>query len=114
VHLIESDQRKSVFLREAARVMGAQVAVHSARVGEVPFLAADMSTARALAPLVELLDMQLFHVKPAGSGLYLKGREAAQEVRAAQLSFDFSYELLPSRTSEDGAMVRVAELRRRE
>src|SRR5271155_5015438 len=34
VHLIESDQRKSAFLREAARATGAPVTVHSSRIQE--------------------------------------------------------------------------------
>jgi 16S rRNA (guanine527-N7)-methyltransferase len=114
VHLIESDQRKCVFLREAARVAGAAVTVHSQRVGEVSYLSADMATARALAPLAELLDMQMFHVKPAGLGLYLKGREARSEVSDSKQVFEFKHELLPSRTSPDGAMVRIENLRRRE
>jgi 16S rRNA (guanine527-N7)-methyltransferase len=51
VHLVESDQRKAVFLREAARVTGAAAMVHAIRIEAAPPLAADIVTARALAPL---------------------------------------------------------------
>ena len=51
VHLVESDRRKAAFLREAARACGAAVAVHAQRIEAVPPLAADVITARALAPV---------------------------------------------------------------
>src|SRR5687767_1366639 len=51
VHLIESDQRKAQFLREAARVTGTPVMVHARRIEDVAPFPASVVTARALAPL---------------------------------------------------------------
>ena len=55
MHLVESDQRKAQFLREAARATAAPVVVHPVRVEQLE-LRADVVTARALAPLPRLLD----------------------------------------------------------
>lgn len=113
VHLVESDQRKSVFLREAARVMGRTVTVHNSRIGDTATIGADFITARALAPLDELLDMAMFHVKPDGAALFLKGREAGAELAAASQNFDFTHQLHPSLTSPEGAIVALHGLKRR-
>src|SRR5215470_958442 len=49
VELIEADSRKSAFLREAARVTGAAVAIRPCRIQAVPPHPADVLTARACA-----------------------------------------------------------------
>ena len=83
-HLIESDQRKAAFLREAARACGVAVTVHAARIEQVPPLAADVVTARALAPLPELLALAERHVHAGTTCLFLKGRGAASELTLAR------------------------------
>ena len=60
VHLIESNGKKAAFLREAVRVTGAPAQIHTVRVLDFVENAAepiDVVTARALAPLPELLPM---------------------------------------------------------
>ena len=57
MHLVESNQKKAAFLREAARTLALPVSVHAQRIED--FAAAfdghaDVVTARALAPLVKL------------------------------------------------------------
>jgi len=113
VHLLESDQRKSVFLREAARLMEVKVTVHNSRIGETASVGADLITARALAPLDELLDMAMFHVKPDGTALFLKGKETQAEIDTAKEAFEFEHELHPSLTSPEGAIVALRQLKRR-
>src|SRR5262247_2849484 len=55
VHLIESDQRKCVFLAEAARVADASPIIHNKRIEQLEGLSAEVVTARACAPLDQLL-----------------------------------------------------------
>ena len=57
VHLVESDQRKAAFLREAQRVTGAPVIVHAQRAERLPPIPADAIVARAVAPVDNLLLM---------------------------------------------------------
>src|SRR5690349_9665552 len=75
VHLIESDRRKAAFLREAARATATPVTVHACRLQAAPPLAADVVTARALAPLPQLLPLAARFATPATSNLFLKGRQ---------------------------------------
>ena len=55
VILIESDQRKAVFLREVSRELNLNVLTLSERIEDCPRLNADIISARALAPLKKLL-----------------------------------------------------------
>jgi len=57
VHLIESDQRKIEFLREAARLTETKVTLHSARSEALKPWPSDIVTARAFAPLPRLLQL---------------------------------------------------------
>jgi 16S rRNA (guanine527-N7)-methyltransferase len=58
-HLIESNNKKAAFLNEAVRLTQANAAVHRLRIEEMHWSSLDLPiavvTARALAPLTELL-----------------------------------------------------------
>ena len=55
VHLVESNARKSAFLREIARATRTPVTVHQSRVEELAPFPVDFITARGFAPLPRLL-----------------------------------------------------------
>lgn len=107
VVLIESDQRKAVFLRETARMLGVAVAVHGRRVEDVPPLCADVVSARALAPLPALWSLAYRHLAPGGVGLFLKGKGHMAELEQARAQAPIVAEVFSSRTSADGAIVRM-------
>jgi 16S rRNA (guanine527-N7)-methyltransferase len=77
IHLIESDQRKAAFLREAARVTGAVARIHSLRVEEATqeiVGPVDAVTARALAPLPRLLGLSKIWLEQGATGVFPRGR----------------------------------------
>ena len=114
VALIESDTRKSAFLREVARQTGIAVDILSTSIESAAtqskLQAPDVVTARALAPLDKLLHFAAPLSSPRTVGLFLKGREAAKEVEAAQKMWVFNSELIPSRTEAGAHIVRVGAL----
>lgn len=112
VHLVESDTRKAAFLREAARVSGTNVTVHARRIDAVPAIAADIVTARALAPLAELLAWAHRFVGSRGVALFPKGQQAEDEVADAARIWTLSVERIPSRTDANGAILRVSGIAR--
>lgn len=112
VHLIESDARKCAFLREAARVTGTSVTVHNARIEMVPPLAADLVTARALAPLDKLLGWAERHLLPEGHCVFLKGRGVEDELTAASKEWNITFERFPSQTDPLAAILHLKEVRR--
>ena len=107
IHLIESDARKCAFLHEAARVTGAAVTIHNKRIEAVPALEADVVTARALAPLAQLLDHAVRFLKPAGKCVFLKGARQAEELTDARKSWHMKVTERPSLSDPSGVILEV-------
>jgi len=112
---IESDSRKSAFLRAVAREVGVAVDILSTRIEtcatQSRVAAPDVVTARALAPLDRLLSLAAPFLSPRTVGLFLKGREAAKDVDAARKAWTFNSELIPSSTEAEAHIVRVSTLK---
>jgi 16S rRNA (guanine527-N7)-methyltransferase len=108
VHLIESNKKKAAFLREAVRVTGAPAVVHAERVadfangfrGEL-----DAVTARALAPLPELLSIAYPLLKRGAQGLFPKGQDVEAELTQATKCWSIQASLVPSRTDPKSRVV---------
>ncbi len=115
--LIESDQRKGAFLREAARQTGTAVDILSIRIEntakEARLGRIDVVTARALAPLDKLLGLAEPFFGPDTVGLFLKGQAAEAEVEVARQQWSFDVSLVPSVTAADASVVVVRRLMRR-
>lgn len=119
VHLVESDQRKSAFLREAARAMNVSATVHVKRIESVDAgqLHATMGgapqviSARALAPLPELIGLAYPLAGPDTVCLFPKGRNAEDELTEARRYWTIqAAEQLPSRTDPDASILRLQGL----
>lgn len=112
VHLVEADARKCVFLREAARVTETAVTVHNLRIEAAPAIAADVVTARALAPLDALLPMVARFLKPGGRAVLLKGARWAEELTIAHKSWQMEVGDHPSVTDAAARILLVESLSR--
>lgn len=114
VKLIESNQKKAAFLKEAIRATGAPAQVLGARIEEA--IAAggvgpcDVVTARALAPLADLLRLSSPLLMKGARGLFLKGRDVEAELTEAAKSWTMQAEFIPSQTDSSGRIVRVTAL----
>lgn len=116
VHLIESDQRKSLFLREVIRKTGAPAKVHNARMESLNTIevigACDIITARACAPLDRLLGWAEPYFGPDTNGLFLKGAQVDEELTVAQKSWTFDLTKISSRADEGATVLKVEHLGR--
>ncbi|MCX5619130.1 MULTISPECIES: 16S rRNA (guanine(527)-N(7))-methyltransferase RsmG [Bombella] len=112
VTLIESDQRKCAFLREAARECGARVSVLAKRIEQAVLEPADIITARALAPLPQLLTWARPLLKEDGYCLFLKGRKTPDELTKARSDWHMLYNSFPSHTDPDGVLLKISDFRR--
>ena len=111
--LVESDQRKAAFLREAARVTAAPVQVHAVRIEASALPPAPLVTARALAPLSQLLALAAPLLAPGGTALFPKGARAAEELEQARRTWrmDATLHTMPGLP---GAILAITGLRRAE
>ncbi|MBP1805153.1 16S rRNA (guanine(527)-N(7))-methyltransferase RsmG [Rubellimicrobium aerolatum] len=109
--LIESDGRKCAFLRTAARELGLSVTILDQRVESAPSQAAQIVSARALAPLVTLLPLVARHLAPGGTALLPKGRDWAAEIDAAHAGgWTFDAEPIPSTTDPTARVLRLQNI----
>ncbi len=113
-HLVESDRRKCTFLREVVRAcdLSSVVTIHNCRIEEAGLEDVQIVTARALAPLSALLSYAEPMLAAGGVCLFLKGAGAADEIEEAAQGRDFSSAEFPSKTAEDGVILRVSNLRK--
>ncbi len=108
VHLVESSTKKAAFLREAARIAGVPVEVHAVRIEDfVENFSApvDVVTARALAPLAELLAAAYPLLKTGAVGLFPKGQDVGSELTQAAKCWTIRSSLAPSLTDPKGQIV---------
>jgi 16S rRNA (guanine527-N7)-methyltransferase len=107
--LIEADQRKAAFLREAARVTDAPVRVHATRIEAAGLAPAPLVTARAVAPLSKLLALAAPLLAPGGQCLFLKGASVQSELTHAATQWHMHVERIPSRTAPDASILRISD-----
>ncbi len=116
MNLIESDQRKSVFLREVIRETGARAQVHTSRIEAEDTIAAigpcDALSARACAPLDRLLSWSAPYFGPETVAFFLKGVQADEELTVAWKSWTFKVTSYPSQADQQGSVLKVEQLAR--
>jgi 16S rRNA (guanine527-N7)-methyltransferase len=110
--LVESDQRKAAFLREAARTTAVPATIHATRIEVATAPPAGLVMARALAPLGQLLGLAHRFMAPGGVALFPKGATTEQELTAARAQWNMRVERFPSRTHPDGAILKLSEVER--
>ena len=94
VTLIESDQRKAVFLRTVVRELQLNAMVQAKRIEAVGPLRADVISARALADLNDLLRLTYPFMSQNTQCLFMKGKNWSKEVKEAEKSWQFQAERL--------------------
>jgi 16S rRNA (guanine527-N7)-methyltransferase len=116
VHLVERNAKKAAFLREALRVTSSQGTVHLADIedsvdrikGPV-----DCVTARAVAPLHQLIGFAEPLVKRGAKALFLKGQDVEAELTEATKYWNIVPNLHSSRTGGQGWIVELDQIERR-
>ncbi len=113
VHLVESVQKKAAFLRDAVQQIQLPATVHAVRIedfGKNPNIKADVVTARALAPLDQLLTLAHPLLRSGALGLFPKGQDVEGELTQASKSWNIEASLVPSKTNALSRIVIVNAL----
>jgi 16S rRNA (guanine527-N7)-methyltransferase len=115
VHLIDSDQRKCAFLRQAALDCGVldRVTIHARRIEQVTGITADVVTARACAPLDALLGLAAPFVGEEGACLFLKGAQAEEELTQARRRWTMRVESRGSLSDPGGSILIITQFKRK-
>ena len=117
VHLVERNAKKAAFLREALRITGSPGTVHLADIGDIVDRIAgplDCVTARAVAPLHQLIGFAEPLVKRGAKALFLKGQDVEAELTEATKYWKIEPQLHSSRTGGHGWIVELDRIERRD
>jgi 16S rRNA (guanine527-N7)-methyltransferase len=107
VALVEANQRKAAFLREAIRATGAPARVLAERAETASADSCQVVTARAFAPLSRIIEHAKPHLDRGAVGLFLKGEDLEAELAEASKRWALKAEILPSLSDPRGRIVRV-------
>jgi 16S rRNA (guanine527-N7)-methyltransferase len=116
VHLVERNAKKAAFLREALRVTNSPGQVHLADIGySVDRITGpvDCVTARAVAPLNQLIGFVEPLVRRGAKALFLKGQDVEAELTEATKYWKIKPNLHSSRTGGQGWIVEIDHIERR-
>lgn len=116
VHLVERIAKKAAFLRESIRVTGAPGVVHLSEIGDIVEKWSgriDCVTARALAPLHQLIGFVESLVNGGATALFLKGQDIEAELTESTKYWKIAAKLHPSRTGGQGWIVEIDRIERR-
>jgi len=114
VVLVESDQRKCLFLKTVRRELDLSVEIIDQRIESAQMPASDILSARALAPLVDLMPHAERLLKPKGRALFPKGARYQEELDQAALCWHFDVVAHPSQTNLESRILELSGIQRRE
>ncbi len=116
VHFYESNGKKCAFLREALRVTGSTGVVHQQRLeslhGQPGLSQVDVVTARAFAPLDQLLSHAEPFLKHGAIGLFHKGQKLEDELTMAAKYWRLQSVQHPSVIDSDSFVLEIKEITR--
>ena len=116
VHLVERNAKKAAFLREALRITNARGTVHLSDIGDSVDRVVgkvDCVTARAVAPLHQLIGFAAPLVSNGAKALFLKGQDVEAELTEATKYWNIKPHLHSSRTGGHGWIVELDQVERR-
>ena len=114
IHLIESDYKKCVFLKEIAMLTETDITIHNCRIEDSSFINVDLITCRALASLSKLIEyVEIFVNKSLNERqeipklLFLKGKSYHSEILELSKTKKISFKEYPSITDKHGKILYI-------
>ncbi|MAT87977.1 MAG: 16S rRNA (guanine(527)-N(7))-methyltransferase RsmG [Aestuariivita sp.] len=112
VFLVESDKRKSAFLRTVVRELSLCATVVNDRIENANVPSADIISARALTNLTGLLAYSYPHIRRDGVCLFQKGENWEKEVAEAEKKWSFDLKIITSKTRVGAVTLQLGDIRR--
>ena len=112
VLMVESDQRKAVFLRTEVRELGLKANAIADRIERVTPMQADILSARALSDLDTLLGFAEIHLRSTGTAIFPKGETWEKEDRTAREMWSYHCDVTKSRSNSNAAILKIKDIAR--
>jgi 16S rRNA (guanine527-N7)-methyltransferase len=112
LHLVESDKRKSAFLIQMAAELGLNLTIEVKRIENLEPRTFDVITARALAPVKDLLDYAQPFCNRRTVCLFLKGQNVVSELTEATKYWNMQATQFQSMTDQAAHIVAIKDFHR--
>ena len=112
--LVESITKKCTFLSIASRHAKKRNTILNKRIEEIKKQPYDLITSRAMSSLEIIFDYALPFLNEKTYMLIHKGEKVDAEIKKALTLFDFAYKKHPSITDDEGVILEVSKLRRKD
>lgn len=113
IHLLESDSKKTAFLKEVSRITDTKVTIHNMRIEDCNIDNVSMILSRALADTKTLLQFSTKYISHETKCLFHKGRNWSNELEDAKEFYSFGHEIIRSVTDPEGVIVKLFDISRR-
>ena len=117
VNAVESDEKKCIFLKEVARLSDTKINIHNSRIEKLKFINPELITARALAPLIKLIEYIENYMKQGDNLrkdlpklLFLKGKNYKQELSELKKIRNFDVTVCSSISDEYGKILNIKNI----
>jgi 16S rRNA (guanine527-N7)-methyltransferase len=117
VNLIESDQKKCIFMREVARLTNTKVKIYNCRIEDLDYMKPELIISRALAPLSKLIEYVDNHMnknieenKATPKLLFLKGKNYNNEIYDLLKIKKLEIDIFPSITDDFGKVLYIKNI----
>ena len=109
--LIEKSIQKCNFLKEAIKYSPNKIDILNENINTIKNIKFDIIFSRALADLNKLLNMVKPFLKNNTKCIFLKGKKIFEELNEAKKIHKFDYELINSKTSDDGRIIVIKNIK---
>lgn len=110
VTLIESDLKKTAFLRHIKGQLNLNTKIIEDRIEKHLDIQYDWVTARAFASLIDILPLAKELLKEEGKVCLLKGTKIADEIKEAQQKYLFEFQLIENPNPNFGQIVIISKI----
>ena len=111
VLMVDSAKKKTDFVRQIIKELSLTAKIQNKRIEKPPTSQYDIIVSRALAPLTKLLTYARMYSNKNTTSLFLKGRNANNEIDMATKAYFFEFEKIKSLSSDDGCILKIINIK---
>lgn len=116
MHLVESNHKKVIFLREMSHKLNVPVRIHATRIEALPPFPASVITSRATADLAQLIEYSIPFLSDKTLCIFPKGANYLAEIMQAKKQWEWSEKNYPSQVNhgikkEQGMILSLSKIR---
>jgi len=112
ITLVDSKEKKVNFLKKTIKKFDLKTKAFHGRLENIKLKPFEFIVSRALAPLERLLNYSLFFSNKNTTLLFLKGKNAMNEIVEAKKNFYFNYDMINSQSEGGGFVVKIKNFKK--